>query len=275
MSGIRKGIYILPNLFTTGNLFLGFYAIIQAIENLQAGDNTFRVCAIAIIFAAVLDTLDGRVANMTNTASRFGVEYDSISDVVSFGVAPALVMFLWSLSSFGRIGWVACFLYVGCAAMRLARYNVQSSSVEKTHFEGIPTPMAAFMLCGVMLIFNGRELGDVAYPYIGTVKYYVLGLVILLALLMVSNFRYRNFRSLFLTKKLPFYYLLFVFVGVMIWAIKPLWTIFIMGLGYIFLGLGETCYAWAKGIPASSMDGPKKRRRRRRRRRFKRPEDWE
>ena len=234
--GLGKGIYILPNLFTSANLFLGFYAIIHAVEITMQGQNTFQLCAFAIILAAVADMLDGRVANMTNTASQFGVEYDSISDMVSFGVAPALVMFLWSLSSFGRIGWVACFLYVGCTGIRLARYNVQVSSVEKTHFQGVPSPMAAFMLCGLMLIFNGEKLEELSFSYIGTIKYYVLALVILLSLLMVSNIRYRNFRSLFLRRRLPFYFLVLIFLGIMVLAIKPLWTIYLNGLMYIVSG---------------------------------------
>lgn len=236
-SGLGRGVYIIPNLFTSANLFLGFYAIIRAVQITMEGQKTFYVCAIAIILAAVADMLDGRVANMTNTASKFGVEYDSISDVVSFGVAPALVMFLWSLQSFGQIGWVACFLYLGCTAMRLARYNVQVSSVEKNHFQGLPSPMAAFMLCGLMLIFNGEQLEDVYIEYVGFIKYYVLALIILLSLLMVSNVRYRNFRSLFLRRRLPFYFLLFIIIGLMVLAVKPLWTIFLVGLVYILSGI--------------------------------------
>jgi len=235
-TGLSRGVYILPNLFTSANLFLGFYAIIQAVEITMNGQNTFRVCAIAILLATVADMLDGRVAKMTNTASKFGLEYDSLSDVVSFGVAPALVMFLWSLSSFGRIGWVACFLYVGCTALRLARYNVQVNSVEKTHFQGIPSPMAAFMLCGLMLIFNGEKIESLSFPVIGTLRYYVLGLVIILALLMVSDVKYRNFRSLFFQKRLPFYALVFFLLALMFVIIKPLWTVFLVGLCYVLSG---------------------------------------
>ncbi|MCB0272989.1 MAG: CDP-diacylglycerol--serine O-phosphatidyltransferase [Bdellovibrionales bacterium] len=237
MAGLGRGIYVLPNLFTSANLFLGFYAIIRAVQITMEGHNTFQECAIAIIFAAIADMLDGRVANMTKTASKFGVEYDSISDMVSFGVAPALVMFLWSLSSFGRIGWIACFLYVGCTALRLARYNVQVGFVEKSHFQGIPSPMAAFMLCGLMLIFNGEKLEELSLPYIGTIKYYVLALVILLALLMVSKVPYRNFRSLFLKKRLPFYVLLIIILGIMFVALKPLWATFVIGLIYVLSGV--------------------------------------
>lgn len=236
MPDLRKGIYILPNLFTTANLFLGFYAIIQAVTVTMAGQNTFRDCAIAIILAAVADMLDGRVANLTNSATRFGVEYDSLSDVVSFGVAPALVMFLWSLRSFGEIGWVACFLYLGCVAMRLARYNIQANDVEKDFFQGLPSPMGAFMLCGLMLIFNGKQLEDESIPYIGEIKYYVLGLVIALALLMISKIRYRSFKSIIRKRRFPIYYLLPVFLVLMLLVIKPLWTTFILGLAYIILG---------------------------------------
>lgn len=236
MAGLGKGVYILPNLFTTANLFFGFYAIIQAVEITMAGEKTFQICAFAIILAAVMDMLDGRVANLTNSASKFGLEYDSLADVVSFGTAPALVMFLWSLQSFGKIGSVICFLYLGCTAMRLARYNIQSSDIEKNHFQGLPSPMAAFMLCGLMLIFNGKTLEGETIPYLGPVKYYVLALIIVLALLMVSNVPYRNFRSLFLRRRLPFYFLVFIMGGIMILAVKPLWTIFLIGLIYILSG---------------------------------------
>ncbi|MDF1815602.1 MAG: CDP-diacylglycerol--serine O-phosphatidyltransferase [Verrucomicrobiales bacterium] len=236
MAGLGKGVYILPNLFTSANLFFGFYAIIQAVEITMAGQKTFQICAFAILFAAIADMLDGRVANLTNSASKFGLEYDSLADVVSFGVAPALVMFLWSLESFGNIGSVACFLYLGCTAMRLARYNVQSSDIEKDHFQGLPSPMAAFMLCGLMLIFNGKTLEGESIPYVGEVKFYVLGLVVALSLLMVSNIPYRNFRSLFLRRRLPFYFLLFIMGGLMVLAVKPLWTIFLIGLLYIVSG---------------------------------------
>lgn len=244
MAGLGRGVYILPNLFTCANLFLGFYAIIRAVQITMEGSHSFRECAIAIILAAVADMLDGRVANMTNTASKFGVEFDSISDMVSFGVAPALVMFLWSLSSFGNIGWVACFLYVGCTALRLARYNVQVGFVEKNHFLGIPSPMAAFMLCGLMLIFNGQQLEELSMPLIGKIKYYVLSLVILLSLLMVSHVRYRNFRSLFLKRRLPFYVLFIVLLTIMLLALKPLWTVFIIGLLYVLSGLILTMLKW-------------------------------
>ncbi|MDF1755438.1 MAG: CDP-diacylglycerol--serine O-phosphatidyltransferase [Verrucomicrobiales bacterium] len=244
MAGLGKGVYILPNLFTSANLFFGFYAIIQAVEITMAGDQTFQLCAFAIILAAVADMLDGRVANLTNSASKFGLEYDSLADVVSFGAAPALVMFLWSLESFGKIGWVACFLYLGCTAMRLARYNVQSSDVEKNHFQGLPSPMAAFMLCGLMLIFNGKKLEGEVIPYIGEIKYYVLGLIVILSLLMVSNIPYRNFRSLFLRRRLPFYFLLLIIAGLMVLAVKPLWTIFLTGLFYILSGLVIWLLRW-------------------------------
>jgi CDP-diacylglycerol--serine O-phosphatidyltransferase len=236
MTGLGKGVYILPNLFTSANLFFGFYAIIQAMEISTAGDKTFQLCAFLIILAAIADALDGRVANLTNSASKFGLEYDSLSDMVSFGVAPALVMYLWSLQSFGQLGAAACFLYVGCTAIRLARYNLQSCDVEKTHFQGLPSPMAAFMLCGLMLIFNGRDLEGVLLPVIGHFKYYVIGLVTLLSLLMVSNVPYRNFRSLFLKRRLPFYFLLIIFVVIMVLAVKPLWTIFLSGLLYVISG---------------------------------------
>src|ERR1700733_9449296 len=130
-------IYVLPNLFTTGNMFFGFLSMIQSLEG------HFVIAAYCIVAAAVFDTLDGRVARMTHATSKFGMEYDSLSDLVSFGVAPAILLYLWALKPFDRIGWLASFMYMACGALRLARFNVQAQSVEKKYFQGLPIPMAA------------------------------------------------------------------------------------------------------------------------------------
>src|SRR5471030_2470512 len=133
----KMPVYILPNLLTTGNMFFGFYSMIQSLSG------NFTMAAYAIIWAAVFDTLDGRVARLTRSTSKFGMEYDSLSDLVSFGVAPAILLYQWALKPFDRLGWLACFLFLACGALRLARFNVQVASIEKKYFQGLPIPMAA------------------------------------------------------------------------------------------------------------------------------------
>ncbi len=150
MTKHRRGIYLLPNLFTTGALFAGFYSIVAAI-NAQ-----FESAAIAIFVAMVLDGMDGRIARLTNTASEFGMEYDSLSDMVSFGLAPALIMYQWALSDIGKLGWLASFVYTASAALRLARFNTQADSIDKRFFQGLPSPAAAAVLAG--MIWFGTEL---------------------------------------------------------------------------------------------------------------------
>ena len=142
----KKGVYLIPNFFTTGNVFSGFYAIIAAFNQ------DFLLAAIAILVATVFDALDGLIARLTRTTSRFGVEYDSLADLVSFGVAPGLLIYSWALSSYGRIGWVAAFLYVVCGTLRLARFNVQVSTVESKKFIGLPIPAAACMIATLVML---------------------------------------------------------------------------------------------------------------------------
>src|SRR3989475_1235479 len=144
----RRGIYLLPNIFTTAALIAGFYAIVQAM------DHHFDDAAKAIFVAMILDTLDGRVARLTHTQSAFGAQYDSLSDMVSFGVAPALVMYEWALKDLGKLGWIAAFVYCAGAALRLARFNVNLDVVDKRYFQGIPSPMAAAMLAGLVWVFD-------------------------------------------------------------------------------------------------------------------------
>jgi len=183
----NKGIYLLPNLFTTAALFSGFYAIIAAMNG------RFEAAAIAIFVAALFDGMDGRVARMTNTQSAFGAEYDSLSDMVSFGVAPALVVFSWSLQSLGRIGWICAFIYAVAAAFRLARFNVQLAVVDKRYFIGLASPLAASIIAAMVWagFDNRRELGN---PQ--EFAYLVAAVTVLAAFLMVSNFRYYSFKEL-------------------------------------------------------------------------------
>ncbi len=233
MSDLRRGIYILPNLFTTASLFCGFYAIVIAVERVVVGALNYQKCAIAIIFAAMFDGLDGRVARRTKTATRFGVEYDSLSDLVSFGVAPALVLYSWALRGFER-GWLPAFLYMACGALRLARFNVQATGVEKKYFQGLPIPMAALMVAGSILIWEGRPVDTVELFIPG--EYFLLAMTFLLSLLMVSTIPYRSFKTIDLATRHPFYNLVMMVIAVVVWATKPWWILFFIGCTYVLSG---------------------------------------
>lgn len=216
-------IYVLPNLMTTGNLFFGFFAIIQALKS------NFLYAAYAIVAAAVFDLLDGRLARLTRSTSKFGAEYDSLCDLVSFGVAPGIMLFQWALNPFGRLGWIACFLFVTCGALRLARFNVQANIVEKNYFQGLPIPMAAGIVASSILAFQDLELE--ASGNIG-----LLIMTVLLASVMVSNFRYRSFKDLDLKERLPFRYLLLGVGVLVVVALRPEVMLFVLFFGYAILG---------------------------------------
>jgi len=188
----HRGVYLLPNLFTTGALFCGFYAIISGM------DGNFAHAALAIFIAMLLDGMDGRVARMTNTQSAFGEQYDSLADMVSFGVAPALVMFSWVLNDLGRWGWAAAFIYTACAALRLARFNTQIGVVDKKYFIGLASPMAASIIAGVVLSCSGYQ-PDGLWVKVGLAL-----LTVFAGLLMVSNFRYTSFKSVDFRGRVPF-----------------------------------------------------------------------
>lgn len=216
-------IYVLPNLLTTGNMFSGFFAVVQSING------NYLWAAYAIVAAAVFDLLDGRVARLTNSTSRFGMEYDSLSDLISFGMAPGILLFLWALEPFGRLGWLGAFFYVACTALRLARFNVQSGVIEKAYFQGLPSPMAAGIVASAVLAFN-----DLAID--GSRSFILLGMTFLLGFVMVSTFRYRSFKDLDLKHRLPFRYLVggvFIFAVV---AIRPEVMLFVLFLTYAILG---------------------------------------
>jgi CDP-diacylglycerol--serine O-phosphatidyltransferase len=187
-----RGIYLLPNLFTTAALFGGFYAIIAAMNG------KFEAAAVAIFIAMILDGVDGRVARMTHTQSDFGAEYDSLSDMISFGIAPALVMYTWSLSLLGKIGWIAAFVYVVGAALRLARFNTQVGHADKRYFIGLPSPSAAGFTVGfVWLCVDYGVTGE-------SVRYLAFLMTIAAGILMVSGVKYRSFKDLDLKNKVPF-----------------------------------------------------------------------
>lgn len=216
-------IYVLPNLMTTANLFSGFFSIIHSIK----GD--FKTASIAIVVAAIFDMLDGRLARLTRATSKFGAEYDSLCDLVSFGLAPAILLYLWALNPFGRLGWIACFLMVACGALRLARFNVQANVVEKNYFQGLPIPMSAGIVASSFLAFE-----DLQWEALGHKA--LLAMTILLAIVMVSNFRYRSFKDLDLKERLPFRYLILGVLVLVVVALRPEVMLFILFMTYAILG---------------------------------------
>lgn len=227
----RRGIYLLPNLFTTAALFFGFFAIVSA-----NGDQ-FGVAAVCIFVAMVFDSLDGRVARLTNTQSDFGVQYDSIADMVSFGVAPALVIYEWALHglasmgpTWGKIGWLGAFTYTACAGLRLARFNTMVGIVDKKYFQGLPSPAAAAAV--VSLVWVGDELNARGWP-IGLVAWV---LTVAAALLMVSNMRYYSFKEFDFRYRVPFVTIVIVVLAVAFAMINPPMVLFLVFLGYLISG---------------------------------------
>jgi CDP-diacylglycerol--serine O-phosphatidyltransferase len=205
----RRGIYILPNLFTLAALFAGFYAIVQAM-NLN-----FDQAAIGIFFAMVLDSLDGRVARLTKTQSAFGAEFDSLADMVSFGAAPALVMYEWVLRDMGKMGWVAAFLYCACAALRLARFNVMLDVADKRWFTGIPSPAAAALVAGFVWIADDYDVDP------DSLRWLALFVTMFAGLTMVSNLKYYSFKSINLRKSVPFVAVLAAVFVIALAALQP------------------------------------------------------
>jgi len=220
----RRGIYLLPNLFTTGALFAGFYAITSAIGG------QFVTATVAIFAAMILDGLDGRVARLTNTQSEFGAQYDSLSDMVSFGAAPALVMYLWAFSSLGKLGLCAAFIHMAGGALRLARFNTQLTSADKRYFQGLPSPAAAAILAGFIWFSIEHD-----YP-IEIVKYIAIALTITTGLLMVSNFRYSSFKEIDLKGKVPFFVAIAVMLAIAFVMAQPQTMLFLLFLGYAISG---------------------------------------
>jgi len=208
-----RGIYLLPSILTTFGMFAGFYSIIASIN----GD--FTLAAISIMVAMLWDALDGRVARLTNTQSDFGAQYDSLADLVSFGVAPALLVYEWSLSDLGRIGWLAAFIFLACAALRLARFNTQVGISDKRYFQGLPSPAAAGVIASMIWLkfwkFEYFDFGIVSLSY-----YVGVGITIVCALLMVSNVRYYSFKELD-SKKASFRFLLAIVLSLIVLLSKP------------------------------------------------------
>jgi len=205
-----RGIYLLPNLFTTAALFAGFYAIVAA------SSGRFEAAAVAIFVAIVLDGMDGRIARMTSTESNFGAQYDSLSDMVSFGLTPALVMYEWSLASIGKAGWLAAFIYAAAVALRLARFNTQVGSADKRYFQGLPSPAAAGLIAALVWLAERY-----AFDIFVVTQGFTLFLTVAAGILMVSNIRYHSFKELDLRGKVPFMTILVIVLVFVFISIEP------------------------------------------------------
>src|ERR1700682_6425928 len=215
----RRGIYLLPNIFTTLNLFAGFYAIVQAMNH------EFEKAAIAIFIAMVLDSIDGRVARLTRTQSAFGAEYDSLADMVSFRAAPALVMYEWALRDMGRIGWIAAFVYCVGAALRLARFNTQLSVADKRWFTGLPSPAAAALVAGMIWVFNDYQVRG------GEVKWIAAAITVFAGITMVSNVRFYSGKDINLRRAVPFWVVLLLVLALLLISLEPshvLWGVMLV-----------------------------------------------
>jgi CDP-diacylglycerol---serine O-phosphatidyltransferase len=224
MNSMRKGIYLLPNLFTTGCLFCGFFALLRTLQE------DFYTAAIFILASGLLDGMDGKIARFTNTTSRFGVEYDSLADVIAFCVAPGILVFAWALESFGRLGWLASFLFVVCGALRLARFNIQVTTVESRYFSGLPTPAAAILVATAILVFY--KLGDT-----GVSKHLtILITTYILAFLMVSTVKYYGFKDIELFRRKPFHWLVIAILLIIVIAYEPEYTLCGLSLLYVISG---------------------------------------
>lgn len=221
----RRGIFLLPNLLTTGAMFAGFYGVISGMNG------EFRLACIAILAAMVLDGLDGRVARLTNTQSAFGAQYDSLSDLVAFGVAPALICFSWALSSLGKIGWTVAFLYMACAALRLARFNVQISTVDKRYFVGLASPSAAGLV--VFMVWTCYEFGVAVTPLVSVMA----GVVTALAgILMILSLRYYSFKDMDFKNRVPFFVMLLVVLVFVVVSLNPPVVLFTIAVLYALSG---------------------------------------
>jgi len=247
----RKGIYILPNLFTLGGLFGGFYAVVMAMNG------RFDQASIGVFAAMVLDSLDGRVARMTNTQSAFGEQMDSLADMVSFGAAPALIAYEWGLRDLGRWGWIAAFVYCACAALRLARFNVNTGVVDKRYFQGLPSPAAAALVMGFIWLMTDVDVqgASMAWPMFAFALY--------AGLTMVTNVPFYSFKDVHMKKSVPFTVIVLFALGIGVVNIHPPIVLFSVFVAY---GLsGYVIYGWRKfkgvqtSVISTSTDEPDER----------------
>ncbi len=223
----ERSIYLLPNLFTSAALFAGFYAVVQAM-----GGN-YEQSAVAIFIAMVMDGLDGRVARLTHTQSAFGAEYDSLSDMVSFGVAPALVLYVWALKPMGKLGWIAAFVYCAGAALRLARFNTKLDESDKRYFQGLPSPAAAALLAGLVWVAhdNGVSGSDIFFGWL-QMKWIAFTFTVFAGLTMVSDLRYFSGKDFNLRRSVPFVVILMIVLAFMLIAYSPAEVLFLVFVGY-------------------------------------------
>jgi len=237
----RRSIYLLPNLFTTGALFAGFFAIVQAMNG------KFEFAAVAIFIAMILDGLDGRVARMTHTQSEFGAEYDSLSDMVSFGVAPSLLMYEWAFRGLGKVGWFAAFIYCAGTALRLARFNTNIDVVDKRYFQGLPSPAAAALVAGFVWV-----MGD--YGFVGQdLRWYAVALTVFAGLSMVSNVPFYSFKDFNLRKSVPFIAIFVLALFFVLVSSYPPGVLFFLFLGYSLSGYVMWLMALRKKTSAANL----------------------
>ena len=247
----RKGIYILPNLFTLAALFGGFYAIVMAING------RFELSVYGVFCAMVLDSLDGRVARMTNTQSTFGEQMDSLSDMVSFGAAPALIVYVWALKDMGKLGWVAAFVYAASAALRLARFNTNLTVVDKRFFQGLPSPAAAAVVIGFIWVIEDAGLPVIKEAWLG---WAALGVTLYAGLTMVTNVPFYSFKDLSFKRSVPFIVIVAIALAIAVINLHPPTVLFTLFCIYGLSGYGVYVWRRMKGKPvsviATSTDEP-------------------
>jgi len=240
---MRKGIYLLPNTLTLCSMLLGFYSILSTIKG------NYVYAAWAILFATIFDGLDGWVARLTNSTTKFGIELDSLSDLVSFGVAPAVMMYKWALAPFGRIGWAAAFWFMACGALRLARYDVQMGSTESKSFTGMPIPGAATIIASLILFYH--EMLDMPPGK----NILILGLTVLLAFLMVSTLKYHGAKEIDFRQRKPFWILVAFVLGLTIIVMHPPISLFLFAMIYLLGGIIENIYLFYKKRRVKQKEG--------------------
>ncbi len=231
----RRGIYLLPNLFTTAALFAGFYAIVQAMNQ------RFEQAAVAIFVAMVLDGLDGRVARLTRTQSAFGAEYDSLSDMVCFGAAPALIMYEWALKDLGRFGWISAFVFCLGAALRLARFNTNIDVVDKRFFQGLPSPAAAALCAGLVWVID-----DFGIQRAEVIRGIAAALTLFAGITMVSNVPFYSFKDINLRRSVPFWAVLLVAFAMILISSNPPMILFLLFIAYSFSGYAVWLVKWRR-----------------------------
>lgn len=226
----RRGIYILPSTFTIGNIFCGFYAIIASFK----GD--FHIAAVLIGIAFVLDSLDGRIARLTRSTSAFGRQFDSLADIISFGVAPSLLVFSWAFSNLGRVGWLTSLIFIICGAMRLARFNIQKSPVDTRYFVGLPIPATAFFLATMVFYYPNRIDNKIT-------SIFIMGLVYMVSFLMISKLRYRSFKDIDFRKRKSYFIIIIIALFFWLVIIHPQVVLLALSSSFVLSGILSKMFA--------------------------------